>query len=181
VSEPPRVIKKYGNRRLYDTAESRYVNLERVAELVRDGQPVQVVDAKTGEDLTRQVLTQIIVEDARVPGGGAPVEFLRDLIRASDEAQRDFLHWYLRHAADAYHKVQEAWAERRAWPPTPAQWESWLRRWDPLSLYQSMISGTAGRGEAPERADDSGGEREQIEDLQRRLAALERRLERRDG
>ncbi|HVS66757.1 MAG TPA: polyhydroxyalkanoate synthesis regulator DNA-binding domain-containing protein [Thermoanaerobaculia bacterium] len=180
MSEQPRVIKKYGNRRLYDTADSRYVNLERVAELVREGEPVSVVDAKTGEDLTRQVLTQIIVEDARAPGGGAPVEFLRDLIRASDAAQRDFLQWYLRGAAEAYRKLQEAWRERRAWPPSPAQWESWLRRWDPLSLFQSMVPGTGGDGEghrAPPGTPDPGDE---IRELQRRLAALERRLAKRE-
>jgi polyhydroxyalkanoate synthesis repressor PhaR len=61
----PIVIKKYGNRRLYDSAGSRYVNLDDIAELVRAGQNVQVVDAKTGKDLTRVTLTQIITEDAK--------------------------------------------------------------------------------------------------------------------
>ena len=61
------VIKKYENRRLYDTTNSRYVNLEEVAQLVQSGKDVEVVDAATGEDLTRLVLTQIIVEDAKTP------------------------------------------------------------------------------------------------------------------
>jgi polyhydroxyalkanoate synthesis repressor PhaR len=178
MTEPHRVIKKYGNRRLYDTGESRYVNLERVAELVREGLQVTVVDAKTGEDLTPQVLTQIIVENAREPGGGAPVEFLRDMIRASDEAQRDFLQWYLRSAADAYRKLQAAWNERRAWPPSPAQWESWLRRWDPLSVFQSLVPKDPTTAPAATREDRS--EREDLRELQQRLAALERRLAERD-
>ena len=59
------VIKKYENRRMYDTSASRYVNLEDVAEMVRNGEELQVVDAKSGEDLTARVLTQIIVEEDR--------------------------------------------------------------------------------------------------------------------
>ncbi len=59
------VIKKYANRRLYDTSNSRYINLEDIAALVRNGKDVQVVDASTGEDITRVTLTQIIVEDAK--------------------------------------------------------------------------------------------------------------------
>ena len=65
----PIVIRKYPNRRLYDTSSRRYVNLDDVAALVRQGTNFQVVDAKTGDDLTRVVLTQIIVEDARGPAG----------------------------------------------------------------------------------------------------------------
>ncbi|HVS63907.1 MAG TPA: polyhydroxyalkanoate synthesis regulator DNA-binding domain-containing protein [Thermoanaerobaculia bacterium] len=176
MQSAPRIIKKYGNRRLYDTEESRYVNLERVADLVRDGEPVTVVDAKTGDDLTRQVLTQIIVETARDPQRGAPVEFLRDLIRASDDAQRDFLQWYLRSAAEAYEKLQSTWSERRAWPPSPRQWESWLRRWDPLALFQSLVPRESrDRGQGEDRA-EAADAREELRDLQERLAALERKL-----
>ena len=64
------VIKKYENRRLYDTHNSRYVNLEGVAQMVRSGEDIQVVDSKTGEDVTRHVLTQIIVDGARDPRAG---------------------------------------------------------------------------------------------------------------
>src|SRR4051794_19704498 len=94
----PVVIKKYGNRRLYDTAASRYVNLDEVAGLVRAGADIQVVDAKTGEDLTRPVLTQIIMEEAKDQRAGLPLELLRQLIVATDHAQQQFLSWYLRSA-----------------------------------------------------------------------------------
>ena len=67
------VIKKYANRRLYDTSGSRYINLEDIAALVRNGKDLQVVDAKTGEDLTRVTLTQIIVEDAKEQPTGLPL------------------------------------------------------------------------------------------------------------
>jgi len=71
------VIKKYENRRVYDTSKSRYVNLEDLAELIREGADVQVVDAKTGEDLTRVTLTQIILEDAKDQPVGLPLVLLR--------------------------------------------------------------------------------------------------------
>jgi polyhydroxyalkanoate synthesis repressor PhaR len=101
------VIRKYANRRLYDTSAGRYVNLDDVAALVRKGADVQVVDAKTGEDLTRVVLTQIIVEDARDQPAGLPLELLRQLIMATDRAGQEFILWYLKSAFDAYHKVRE--------------------------------------------------------------------------
>ena len=70
------VIKKYGNRRLYDTAGSRYVNLDDIARFVREGKELQVVDAKTGQDLTRVTLTQVIMEDAKDKPTGLPLELL---------------------------------------------------------------------------------------------------------
>lgn len=143
----PRLIKKYSNRRLYDTAASRYVNLDQVAALVRKGHALKVVDAKTGEDLTRQVLTQIIVEDARQPDGGAPVEFLRDMIRATDRAQRDFFEWYLSAAAEAYKRLHKAWGDRLPFPAgSSAQWEAWSRLWDPVKAFQGMAARAGRRG-----------------------------------
>lgn len=102
------VIKKYGNRRMYDTVGSRYVNLDDIAELVREGRDVKVVDAKTGQDLTRVTLTQIITEDAKDKPTGLPLELLRQLIVASDEVRQEFVMWYLKSAFDTYQKVQDA-------------------------------------------------------------------------
>ena len=109
-----RIIKKYENRRLYDTVESRYVNLDAVQELVLEGHDVKVVDAKSGEDLTRHVLTQIIVEGSKDPDAGPPVEFLRDLIRSTDRANKDFLQWYLGTAQGVYNKIQDSLRARPA-------------------------------------------------------------------
>lgn len=77
-----RTIKKYANRRLYDTQTSAYINLEGLAELIRGGEEIQVVDVKSGEDLTREVLLQVILE---VLEGGdlLPVGMLRRIIRAT--------------------------------------------------------------------------------------------------
>lgn len=102
------VIKKYGNRRLYDTSTSRYVNLDEIATMIRQGADVQVLDAKTGEDLTRVTLTQVIVEDAKDQKTGLPLELLKQMILTSDHVGRDFITWYLKSAVDAYQKVQSA-------------------------------------------------------------------------
>jgi len=102
------IIKKYSNRRLYDTSGSRYVNLDDIAALVREGKDVKIMDAKTGQDLTRVTLTQIITEDAKDKPTGLPLELLRQLIIASDEVRQEFVMWYLKSAFDTYQKVQDA-------------------------------------------------------------------------
>jgi len=102
------IIRKYGNRRLYNTSTSRYINLDDLAALVRNGKDVQVIDAKTGEDLTRLTLTQIIAEDVKNQPAGLPVELLRQLIVATDQVGREFVMWYLKSAFSAYQKVQSA-------------------------------------------------------------------------
>ena len=144
----PIVIKKYENRRLYDTHSSRYVNLEGVAELVRGGRDIQVVDSKTGEDVTRHVLTQIIVDGAKDPEHGPPLEFLRDLVRARDQAGRDFFQWYLKSAGEVYERMRES-MRRSPFAPDP----SWMRLWDPRAIAEEMqaqmtrqMEGMFGRG-----------------------------------
>jgi polyhydroxyalkanoate synthesis repressor PhaR len=102
------VIKKYGNRRLYDTSGSRYVNLDDIATLIRQGKSVQVIDVATGEDLTRVTLTQIITEDAKGKPTGLPLELLRQLIVASDQTRQEFIMWYLKSAFDTYQAVQDS-------------------------------------------------------------------------
>jgi len=124
VGQAKLVIKKYENRRLYNTFASRYVNLEDVARLIREGADVQVIDAKSGEDLTRVTLTQIIVDDAR----GQPVlplELLRQLIVASDKARQDFLMWYLNTAFETYQNmqatIQDQWKNVRSAAVAPLE------------------------------------------------------------
>lgn len=170
------IIKKYENRRLYDTESSSYVNLQDVARLVREGREVEVRDAKTGEDLTRQVLTQIIVEGAKDPQGGPPVEFLRDLVRAGDQAQRDFFQWYLAAAHELYDRLQEAWSGPRS-GSTP--WEAWAKLWDPGQTASSLLHlwGPPGKRPAEEEKESGRGPRREIDVLRERLDELERRLD----
>lgn len=77
----PRVIKRYGNRKLYDVEASNYVSLDDVATLIRAGETVQVVDNVTGEDITAQTLTQIVLDEGKRGGSVLPTEMLHDMLR----------------------------------------------------------------------------------------------------
>jgi polyhydroxyalkanoate synthesis repressor PhaR len=141
MKNPEVLIRKYSDRRLYDTGASRYVKLEDIARMVRDGIDVRVVDARSGKDLTHIVMTQIIVEDARERKIALPLQLLTQLVRASDKATHDFLSWYLDSTLDLYQKAQSTVNTRlteaknvvsspldfmrnllagHSWPPTPA-------------------------------------------------------------
>jgi polyhydroxyalkanoate synthesis repressor PhaR len=85
------IIKKYENRRLYDSTNSRYVNLEEVAEMLRQGVDVEAVDAATGEDITRLILTQIIVDGAKDRDSGFPLDVLRQMVVATGRASQETL------------------------------------------------------------------------------------------
>jgi polyhydroxyalkanoate synthesis repressor PhaR len=98
---PPIVVKKYGNRRLYDTEESRYVTLEELAEKVRRGTDVRVLEAKTSEDLTQATLAQIILE-SRGASRRLPISLLVQLIRMDDEALAEFLGRWVSSALELY-------------------------------------------------------------------------------
>ena len=156
------VIKKYGNRRLYDTAGSRYVNLDDLAALVRSGKEVHVVDAKTGRDLTRVTLTQIITEDAKDKPTGLPLELLRQLIIASDEVRQEFLMWYLKSAFDTYQKVQDAVQHRLS--------EVQSAILSPVDTMKRFLGASASSSPL------SGGDSE-VDALRKRVAELETRLE----
>ncbi len=95
------LIKKYGNRRLYDTAASRYITLEELAGQIRDGGDVRVVDAKTNEDLTQSTLAQIILE-SRGASKLLPVPLLVQLIRLGNDALADFFGRYVTAALEMY-------------------------------------------------------------------------------
>ncbi len=101
------VIKKYSDRRLYDAGAKRYVKLEDIARMIRAGVDVEVLDAGTGRDLTRVILTQIVMEDARDRDTGLPMQFLRQLVMASDRATHEFLSWYLNGTLELYKKAQQ--------------------------------------------------------------------------
>lgn len=150
------VIKKYANRRLYDTSNSRYINLDDIAALVRNGKELQVLDASTGEDLTRVTLTQIIVEDAKGGPSGLPLELLRQLIVASDRVGQEFIMWYLKSAFDAYQNVQSSLQTRLSELQSAAL--------SPLQMVKSFL-----QTPAPKEGEDG----EELLELRRRLAELE--------
>jgi polyhydroxyalkanoate synthesis repressor PhaR len=103
----PVVIKKYANRRLYNTATSSYVTLDDLAKLIKDGGDFIARDAKTGEDLTRSVLTQIIVEQEQKGQNLLPISFLRQLIAFYGDSMQFLVPGYLEQAMVAFARNQE--------------------------------------------------------------------------
>lgn len=98
------IVKKYSNRRLYDTEDSRYITLDELAQKIRRGSDVRVVDAKTGDDLTQATLTQIILESdaARL----LPVSLLTQLVRMQDDALAEFFGRYVSAALELYNQTR---------------------------------------------------------------------------
>lgn len=109
ASSGPVVVRKYGNRRLYRTDESRYVTLDELADLVRDDIDFEVHDAKSGVDLTGVVLAQVILEEEKRSEGGAfPVDLLRQIIRLQDEQLTDFIINHLPRLTEIYMEARAA-------------------------------------------------------------------------
>lgn len=101
------IIKKYANRRLYNTATSSYVTLDYLAEMIRAGEQFVVFDAKSGQDLTRSVLTQIIFEEESKGHNLLPIRFLRDLIGYYGDNMQSFVPSYLEMSMDSFRKNSE--------------------------------------------------------------------------
>jgi polyhydroxyalkanoate synthesis repressor PhaR len=107
TAEPPVVVKKYANRRLYNTESSAYITLDNLAEMVRKGRDFVVYDAKSGDDITRGVLTQIIVEEEGKGQNLLPTPFLRQLIGLYGGSMQGIVPNYLEQAMSAFTEQQE--------------------------------------------------------------------------
>lgn len=107
----PTTIKKYANRRLYNTGTSTYVTLEDLAEMLKNGEEFVVVDAKTGEDITRSVLTQIIFEQENKGANLLPITFLRQLIRFYGDSMQSVVPSYLDMSIASLTREQEKFRE----------------------------------------------------------------------
>src|SRR5213082_2454716 len=119
------VIKRYSNRKLYDTQESRYVTLEEIEEMVRAGKEISVVDAASGEDLTAVTLTQIILENQRSHRSGLPTAFLHQLIKHG-EAWQEFVQRSMKSSLEGVvsnqremERVFQEWSSRAGWGMIP--------------------------------------------------------------
>ena len=113
TEKKPTTIKKYANRRLYDTGTSTYVTLEDLAAMVKRGEDFIVCDAKTGEDITRPVLTQIIFEQEGKDGQGLlPIAFLRQLIRFYGDSMQMLVPSYLEFSIDKLTKEQQKFRDQ---------------------------------------------------------------------
>ncbi|MEM8976140.1 MAG: polyhydroxyalkanoate synthesis repressor PhaR [Pseudomonadota bacterium] len=154
----PVVIKKYANRRLYNTETSTYVTLEDLAQMVRSDRDFVVNDAKSGDDLTHAVLTQIIVEQEGKAGGPSllPVPFLRQLIRFYDDAVGKMVPSYLQYSMAALTKEQERYRSQFTnWGPNAMEaYQEQARKnlamfEQAMSMWSPMQTPTSGAGQPP--------------------------------
>jgi polyhydroxyalkanoate synthesis repressor PhaR len=151
------IIKKYENRRLYDATNSRYINLDEIAGMVREGRDVQVLDAATGEDLTRLVLTQIIVDEAKEPDSSFPLDILRQMVVASGKATQENTLKYMKAVADMYQNAYRAF--------TPV-----------VSPFEFMRPGVPAKAPVSETAVSPAGDahelRQRVEELEALVAKM---------
>lgn len=159
------VIKKYENRRLYDTANSRYINLDEIAGLIREGRELQVVDAATGEDLTRPVLTQIIMEQAKEPDSAFPLDVLRQMVVASGRATQESALKYMRAVFDLY---QNAY---RVMSPPISPFDFIQGRGMPRPTPEEPTGSQPPRGDHPREVDELKRRIEELESLVSKVAA----------
>ncbi|MFQ3590198.1 MAG: polyhydroxyalkanoate synthesis repressor PhaR [Chloracidobacterium sp.] len=109
-------IKRYGNRRLYDTESGGYLTNQDVVDIIRQGRDIRVVDSRTGEDITKMVLINIILEEEKLRQNLLPVSFLLQLIRLQGETLQDFFQNYLTASLEAYLKTRQEFDRRfREW------------------------------------------------------------------
>jgi polyhydroxyalkanoate synthesis repressor PhaR len=190
-SDQPTTIKKYANRRLYNTGTSTYVTLEDLASMVKDGEDFLVYDAKSGDDITRSVLAQIIFEQENKAGQNLlPTTFLRQLIRFYGDSMQMVVPKYLEQAIASLTQEQEKFRKQisTSLSGTPfAPLEEQVRR--NMELFQQTFSmfkpfvPTAGRPTAatPEPEADASAEPAKdtnIDDLRQQMKDMQERLER---
>jgi polyhydroxyalkanoate synthesis repressor PhaR len=171
------IIKKYANRRLYDTESSSYITLERLAEMVRQKREFKVVDARSGEDITHNVLTQIIMDEESRGETLLPVSFLRQLIGLYGGGQmQSMLPQYLEASLEAYQRNQSQMRDALAGAFTANPFAELARR--NMELFQSAATGgrPAPSGGAA-AAHGGGGREEELERLRAELADLQAKVE----
>ena len=175
------VIKKYANRRLYDTESSAYITLERLAEMVRQKRDFKVVDAKTGEDITHNVLTQIIMDEEARGTNMLPVNFLRQLISLYGGSVQSIVPQYLEASLEALQRNQSQLREAvsgalTAAPFGPAAFTELARR--NMEMFSAATAGLA-PGAAPKEPEPEPQPepKNELAELRAQLAEMQKRLD----
>jgi polyhydroxyalkanoate synthesis repressor PhaR len=192
AEEPPVVIKKYANRRLYNTKSSTYVTLEHLCEMVKNGIDFEVRDARTGEDITRSVLTQIIFEEEAKGQNLLPIRFLRQLIKFYGDNLQAFLPGYLDMSMESFAKHQDEIRRRMAEAfggggqalealarQNLALFERTMRMFAPFGYshpesQNNQRSETSSAPAKPASSDEVSALKDEIEAMRRQLAELAR-------
>jgi polyhydroxyalkanoate synthesis repressor PhaR len=186
------VIQKYANRRLYNKATSTYITLENLADMVRKGVDFVVYDAKTNEDITRKVLTQIIFEEENRGQGQnlLPIQFLRQLIGFYGDSMQAFLPSYLEMSLDSFSRQQEQFRKQFAAGQFPGlsaggylqdQVQQNMAMFDRAMKMFSPFGFAAGANSAPTPApapDAAKPGDEALDDLKKQMAAMQEQIER---
>ena len=188
-SPTPITIKKYANRRLYNTASSAYVTLADLAKMVKIGEDFVVYDAKTNEEITRSVLAQIIFEQEGIEGQSLlPVAFLRQLIRCYGDSVQALLPSYLEYSIDQFNGEKQAMREAasRAFGKGPFSTSSFaalqeLTRKNLAAFHQALglfspFAAGAAQSTAPPKAETTAPNAD-IDDLRTQLTEMRRRLD----
>lgn len=184
--DAPVIIKKYANRRLYNTESSTYVTLEDLAQMVRADRDFVVYDAKSGDDLTHAVLTQIIVEEEGRAGGQTllPIPFLRQLIRFYDDSMGNLVPGYLQFSLETLTREQDAYRKKiaDAWGTTGLEayqeharnnlqiFEQAIAMWSP---FQATAAGGGEATAEPAKNEAPGSDEEPAKDAQAKTPANE--------
>lgn len=180
---PPVVIKKYANRRLYNTATSSYVTLETLSSMVKAGQEFVVYDAKTGEDITRSVLTQIIVEEEQKGQTMLPTNFLRQLISLYGDSMQWLVPRYLDHAMNTFSRnqdqmrksLQDAFGGLFPFGPLEEMGKQNLALFEKtMKMFSPFPAGS----EKPRTERQEGGAETNLDELKERINALQQQIER---
>jgi polyhydroxyalkanoate synthesis repressor PhaR len=177
-SQEPVTIKKYANRRLYNTGTSTYVTLEDLAVMVKEGEDFVVYDAKTGEDITRSVLTQIIFEQENKGQNLLPITFLRQVIRFYGDSMQMLLPRYLEVSIDTFTKEQEKYREQLSKTfgvGTFGALEDQVRR--NMEMFERAFSMFLPFAQK-EGASEPPASEQDIDELKRQVAEMSKRLER---
>ena len=186
AKDEPVTIKKYANRRLYNTATSSYVTLDHLCEMVKAGTEFVVFDAKTGDDITRSVLTQIIFEEENKGQNLMPIQFLRQLIRFYGDSLQSFIPSYLEVSMETFSRNQEEMKKRlgEAWGGAHPfkDWEEQTR--NNMQLFQqafrmftpfmpNLSRDAEGKANGEEPSQEAARE---IDSLKRQLLAMQKQL-----
>jgi polyhydroxyalkanoate synthesis repressor PhaR len=169
------IIKKYANRRLYDTESSSYITLERLAEMVRQKRDFKVVDAKSGEDITRSVLTQIIMDEEARGSTMLPVNFLRQLIGMYGDQMQSVVPQYLEASLDALQRNQSQLRDAMAGALAANPFAEIARR--NLEMFTAAGRGKPASAE-PEKPAPSEDTKAELAGLKAQLAELQKQLDR---
>ena len=178
-SDKPLLIKRYASRRLYNTETSDYVTLEDIAEFIRDGREVQIIDLKSGDDLTRQYLLQIIAEHESRGENVLPINVLNDLVRSYTSHATSMVPEFLQSSFEMLREGQSAMMENMAKAnPLAGMPGMEAMRAQQEAFLKAMTSGLGGMT-APTvstEEDSGGGDDDNLDDIKKQLADLQNKL-----